>query len=218
VALTDSTIDGNEAELNGGGVMIFGGTLDMTNSSVAANSANGVGGGMFILEGAAVDIAGSTIAQNSSRSGGSIFVVRSRTTISESAIAHNESAFGGGVYNRFGSLELRDVTLSPNTAKANGGALINFYYDRGKVIVSASRFTGNKAAKKVGLGTGIYNTLEGDLTIDDATAIRRSGFARSVSQRHWPAASGEKRNRPVFPPVQHSGPRRSTKPPGRSNA
>src|SRR5690606_3964828 len=69
--ITQSTVSGNTAEVDGGGIYDLNGTLALTNSTVSGNSAPR-GGGLFV-DGSAATINSSTLAANTATSGGGGF-------------------------------------------------------------------------------------------------------------------------------------------------
>lgn len=73
--LDSSTVSGNIAGTNGGGLYINGGLGNVENSSISSNRANNyLGGGVWVYyEGAVVTITHSTIASNFAGTGGGIF-------------------------------------------------------------------------------------------------------------------------------------------------
>jgi hypothetical protein len=93
VILSNSTVSGNFANFEGGGIYnIVGGLLMVTNSTIAGNQADYQGGGIFNDYGAMLTIANSTIAGNAA------------------------SFLGGGIYNDEGGLVMRNTILAGNTA------------------------------------------------------------------------------------------------------
>lgn len=134
--LINSTIDGNEATQDGGGIYITNGVpLTVSNSTVSNNTASGRGGGIR-LDGSSLTLTNSTIHGNSSGSGGGggIFTT-SGATITNSTISGNTAnsitspsgviigGAGGGLCPGGGGAQhfLNNVTITGNTASAGGG-------------------------------------------------------------------------------------------------
>ncbi len=125
VALTNSTISGNNASggTGGGGIQNGGGTLTITNSTISGNTAGGGtgGGGIFNIAGGIVTIINSTISGNTTigagASGGAIFN-GGPLTIINSTIADNEAVVeGGGIFNNFVStVNARNTIIALNSA------------------------------------------------------------------------------------------------------
>ncbi|MBK9928208.1 MAG: hypothetical protein IPP66_23315 [Anaerolineales bacterium] len=63
MTITNSTISGNSASGNGGGIFSFGGTVTMANSILSNNSASGDGGG--ILSYGTLTLTNSLLSNNS---------------------------------------------------------------------------------------------------------------------------------------------------------
>jgi predicted outer membrane repeat protein len=111
--IIDSTVSGNQASTNGGGVLLISGaTANITNSTVSGNQASSFGGGVYAENIATIDIETSTIANNTStQTGGRIFangavgtaVVNVKNSIVSSNTTDNCSAVGGGAITSLGN-------------------------------------------------------------------------------------------------------------------
>jgi|GEM_PF-836405 len=105
--MMSSTVDRNQAGLDGGGVLLFGGgSASIMNSAISRNRAGDDGGGIAFSTGimnlAAMTIINSTISRNSALNN------------------------GGGAFTQFGSgLNLTNTTISQNTASGFGSAVLN---------------------------------------------------------------------------------------------
>ena len=120
---------------NGGGIVISGGsTLNLLHSTVRDSYATGNGGGIYNT-GSNLSISDSTISGNqASNYGGAIFTNTDLTgttaTISNSTIANNTADnVGGGIHNQDGLLQIRNSTITGNTASANQGSGVASYGD-----------------------------------------------------------------------------------------
>jgi len=104
VTVEDSVIRGNRAH-SGGGALVRAGTLELTRTLVADNQAAAIGGGILLLQ--------------DFYQGGSSSEVR----VEQSTLTGNSAPQGGGIYVTGGGLvSASNVTLSGNTADADGGA------------------------------------------------------------------------------------------------
>jgi hypothetical protein len=105
--LTASLIAGNTAVSDGGGLFVFGATLNSMNSSIANNLAGaGTGGGIAM--------------QNSSAGNAS-------ATLINSTVAFNRAnSNGGGITLITGGLNLKNTLIAGNTASANPDLLATF--------------------------------------------------------------------------------------------
>lgn len=74
VTLVQSTVWGNTASVNGGGLSIEG-TVEMVNSTLSGNTASGLGGGLYATSHSEGEISNSTITGNSAAQGGGVYVV-----------------------------------------------------------------------------------------------------------------------------------------------
>ncbi len=146
--VTASTISGNHAADDGGGIRVDSGVLTVTRSTIAGNQANGDGGGIAssnLLN--AISLNGVTVARNVSNAddtvggaGGGLFRLAGAFSVRNSVIVLNNQVSGdaeecSGVFNSLGNnllTELVDCTfggpddlLRPNpkvgSLKANGG-------------------------------------------------------------------------------------------------
>ena len=157
LTVTDSTISGNVALLQGGGVYtgalgmssitnstisdnivpgycgggIFievGGTSVVTNSTIRGNIGAGNGGG--ICHGGPLAVIGSTVSGNRTGGGGGATHTFSSAhlTMAHSTLSGND-AFreGGGIFQAAGSAEVTNSTIAGNTAHASGGGVVGGY-------------------------------------------------------------------------------------------
>lgn len=136
--LNNSTVSGNSADFDGGGVFSVG-TLTVTGSTVSGNSAT-YGGG--IANDGTLTVKSSTISGNSADSvGGGISSTTDsvsgttpnpteETTVTNSTISGNISGIGGGVYNANGLTLIENTTVTGNTSAPDGqGAGVASYGD-----------------------------------------------------------------------------------------
>ena len=157
LTVTDSTIDNNKADLEGGGIFNNGGTLSVTNSTIDNNSSGGGGG---------ISGGGGIFNQGT----GSEFQEGS-VTVSNSTIDNNSAADGGGIFN-YGTLTLTNSTIDNNSApggyatNGNGGGIFN----AGTLTLTNSTIDNNSVVNAVGPGGGgIFNY--GTLTLADSSII-----------------------------------------------
>jgi TIR domain/Trypsin-like peptidase domain len=149
LTLTNSTVSGNSADSDGGG-MYNAGTLKLSHSTVSGNTAlNGVGGGIF-------NKGTLTLSNNS--------IVSENTAVGSSG-----NGLGGGIYN-YGTLTLNNSTISGNTVRSSvvqGGGIDN----DGKLIVTHSIISKNMAisGSNEAYGGGIANFNTGILTVSSST-------------------------------------------------
>ncbi len=146
-----STVSGNTARFNGGGILAgsgygYSGFTYLGYSTISGNSAGGNGGGVWNAYGSGSNLVYSTISGNSAaRNGGGIFN-RGGTFLANSTISGNASGeYGGGINNdSSGNLSLLHGTISKNTAGFAGGGIFNSSY----LTLNNSLISGNVAAKR----------------------------------------------------------------------
>ena len=131
VAISNTTIDGNESGSSGAGIYVSGtdGAFSLTNVTISGNTAGGSGGGIFVGE-----------------------VSNTPIALTNVTISGNSANFhGGGIYvDPDGELDLANVTITNNTADADG--------------------TGG------GAGGGVYIDFE---FVGNPISIRNSGILRA---------------------------------------
>ncbi|MCL2118945.1 MAG: right-handed parallel beta-helix repeat-containing protein, partial [Planctomycetaceae bacterium] len=162
LTVTDCTIFGNTAR-NGGGIHSFNGTLTVTNSTISGNSATDVAGGIFSY--GTLTVTDCTISGNSAYSGGGIWSYGTATVTSSTIAGNWADYFGGGMYSH-DTLTVTDCTISGNSAYDGGGICSD-----STLTVTNSTIAGNVA---LGRGGGIDNWV-------GTTTIRNSILAKNMS-------------------------------------
>ncbi len=140
VAVTYSTIKNNRAFLDGGGVYDRAGTVDIEYSTVSKNFAGRDGAGLHHRDSAAL-VAYSTIASNDTGFfgyGGGIFDRSGTIDIINSTISGNTALTGGGIYNR-STMTVSNTTISKNYADDGGG----IFTVSGELTLKRSMVSGN---------------------------------------------------------------------------
>jgi hypothetical protein len=143
LTLTESTVSGNTAVADGGGILNSFGTLTLQESTVSGNTAGGnigSGGGIANENGGTVTLTESTVSGNTVSRGG-----------------------GGGIANG-GTLTLKESTVSGNTAFGGGGI-----YNSGTLTLQESTVSGNTATGGLGFGGGIFNNPPSTVTLQEST-------------------------------------------------
>jgi hypothetical protein len=173
LTITDSTITGNTAPSNGGGVA-NGGTATITNSTISGNTA-GAGGGLY---GGIATVTDSTVTGNTAQGGGGggIYAQYGTITISDSTISGNmaTNGAGGGIYGDiYGDAIVTDSTISGNTATgasdfgSGGGGLYTYYNSTATIIDST--ISGNTAKNGPGGGVNDSQDFAASAKVTDST-------------------------------------------------
>ncbi|MCA9262989.1 MAG: right-handed parallel beta-helix repeat-containing protein [Planctomycetales bacterium] len=155
VEITNSSISGNTAVSDGGGVRAGGG-LTVTRSRIEGNTAERQGGGLFAWS--HVSIMESQLRENSARDGGGVAATPKLSppadvSIVQSLISGNvASRMGGGVaVETYGDVNVTRSTLAQNFAGVAGGGMSLECY--GDARLENSTISGNSTG---GNGGGLY--------------------------------------------------------------
>lgn len=175
--ISDSFISYNSADHGAGIDNSYGGDVTILRTTISGNTAVFDGGGIRNLD-ATVSILDSDILDNAAPDGGGIanfndlgdLVIRD-STISGNRAEGGSGVFnaGGGVLNRGGFVEINYSTFSGNIARYGGG-LYNEAPLAKLTLVNNSTFSDNEA---VSGGGGIYNYV-GHLVIEFSTVTENS--------------------------------------------
>jgi CSLREA domain-containing protein len=140
----------------GGGAILTGAPLSLTNVTISRNTTTGLGGGVYSDD--ALTISGSTITGNTAIAGGGIATSgKYDVVIENSTISGNTAAHGGGIFAFGVSLSLTQSTISGNTSSQIGGGIHSrTKYD---TTIDNSTIAQNAAANS---GGGIYLAQYGD--------------------------------------------------------
>ncbi|MEM9091956.1 MAG: choice-of-anchor Q domain-containing protein, partial [Cyanobacteria bacterium P01_F01_bin.53] len=128
LTVTNSTVSGNTATDDGGGIWNLGASLTIENSTISDNSSGSNGGGIYsdtfgnTLD-SSVSVSNSTISGNTaSNTGGGIYHnidltdASSTLTIHNSTLTDNSAATGGGINNNDGVATLTSTIVAGNTS------------------------------------------------------------------------------------------------------
>ncbi|NEQ50313.1 MAG: hypothetical protein F6K11_09305, partial [Leptolyngbya sp. SIO3F4] len=156
----NSTLSGNST-IFGGGIANTG-TLAIDNSEISGNTANIDGGGIHNTSGGIVTVSNSVISDNSaSDDGGGIhnFVDSTVTVINSTIVGNSANDNGGGIYSR-GSATVGNSTITGNTAGDDGGGIAVY---TGATTISNSIVSGNTATDA---GNELSSFGSGTVTVD----------------------------------------------------
>jgi len=174
VTLTNSTVTGNLANDEGGGVFFACGVLDVVASKVTGNSAF-LGAGMEI-EDSLVHMINSTVSGNTTGSdgaGGGMRIVNSDATLTGVTVSNNQAGDeGGGIYVENTDLQVTGSTITGNRttelAVPTGGGGI--WMGNSQVSLDSTRVSWNSSAAWGG-GIAYYGheQLQQGLTLTNST-------------------------------------------------
>tara|TARA_R110002111_G_scaffold247140_1_gene309996 strand:+ start:270 stop:17531 length:17262 start_codon:yes stop_codon:yes gene_type:complete len=158
LSLVNTLVDGNAADIDGGGILNgrLGqqGTLNLTKSTVSNNTATD-GGGIFNNDQSLVTLIDSAVTgNNASGDGGGFFNdIQATINLTRSSISNNTAVEnGGGIYNNdLTSLTINDSKVNQNTAQLGAGI---FNEEAAVLTVNRTTLSGNHALLS---GGGIYN-------------------------------------------------------------
>ena len=178
ITLSGSRITGNSAGFGGG--IFNNGSLTVTNSTLSGNSAQTDGGGIFNRGKGTLTLANSTITGDSAQtSGGGIFN-NGTLTLSASTVSNSTAQTGGGGIYNVGTLNLVSSSIITNTAMTGGGG--GLYNDAGgPASLANSTISGNQTH---GAGGGVYNRGNltfTNCTIADNTSLDSTGGGLNLS-------------------------------------
>lgn len=183
VNITNSVIQNNSAENDGGAIYVSGATLTLTNSVVDNNDTqNNDGGGIWAAgAGTNVTINNSDITNNTAPStvsdAGGIFIGAgstlnmNNTNVSGNATNNTGSSFGGGMeVTGNTTVRINNSTFNNNTAEQGGGIYFNPEVGTGSLSISNSTIAFNTArVRGGGILSGSGTTTIRNCTIADNT-------------------------------------------------
>jgi hypothetical protein len=145
-SLGDTTVSGNSADSEAGGIAAAG-AMTVTRSNITDNHAGTDGGGIDQLSGD-LDVESSTIANNTAvyRGGGIMLFGYGDVGVTNSTVSGNSAGTnGGGIANTYGSVHLANGTIANNTAAGHGGG-VYFRYAYYTFDMQSTIIAGNQAA------------------------------------------------------------------------
>ncbi len=135
--LTNVTFSHNSA-LTGGGGLYNAGTATLTGVTFSGNSADGGGGGLY--NAGTATLTGVTFSHNSANFGGGLYNAAT-ATLTGVTFSHNSAGTGGGLYND-GTAKVSFSTFSQNSVNYYGGGI---FILSGTVQVKGVILSGNSA-------------------------------------------------------------------------
>ncbi len=198
LGLNAVTVSSNTSAHSGGGVYNHGGgTLAINDSTITANLANIAGGGLY--GGGVLTLSNSTIAGNSAIFGGGVYAGFNGATMTNSTISGNSASNqGGGINADIGTLEIDGCTITDNTA-GSAGKGSGFHQNAGTVstqntIIGANRENTTRPDVVVTGGTltsAGYNLVgnRGAVTVFNSPGDQSGNGASPLNPRLAPLAN-----------------------------
>jgi hypothetical protein len=181
LTVSGSTLTGNSAIVQGGGIFNYGGGLTVSGSTLSDNSATsstyGYGGGIVNIYGT-VTVTGSALSGNSATHGGGGIANEVGTlTVIGSTLSGNSANAGGGIFNLSGTVTVSNFsTISGNSAGYGGGGIFN---ESGPLNITDSTICGNAAAYGADLADAFGGTVT--LTNSDVCVINQTITTTTVT-------------------------------------
>ena len=170
VKLKNSTITGNHAQEDGGGIFASNHNnvrIELEKSKVDKNYSRSDGGGIDV-DGEEIVIKGdgkSSVSSNKTNGrGGGIYLWNDEVTVSGLSIFGNSAAEGGGVYTLETEIGLQDLNITGNSATTGGG----IYVANEKTSITDCNITGNRS----GYGVFVKRDIKDGFTLGGSTVIK----------------------------------------------
>jgi hypothetical protein len=120
-ALSGLTISGGNAD-KGGGLLNSGGTLTLTNCTISGDAATVQGGGIATRFGGTTTLYDCLVSSDTAPAGGGVFNSQSTLSlVNATLIGNSATTQGGALYNSGGATTLTNCTVSANSATTGGG-------------------------------------------------------------------------------------------------
>jgi CSLREA domain-containing protein len=161
--VTDSTISGNTATKDGGGIDSYWCGIQLTSTTVVSNTAKDADGGGIYEDFGALTATGGNISSNTA------------------GVATATAGSGGGIYNVYGLNTFTDVAVNNDTAESNGsgdsvGGGDEEYFSQ--LTATGGSFTGDTALG-AGCGGGLELEYGAQVTLHGVTVTHDSTQATS---------------------------------------
>jgi hypothetical protein len=139
-SLSYVTIQGNTASDGGGMSRSGGGTTDIINSTIASNSAASEGGGLYAHSAGVVNLTGTTLTGNT-------------------AASLDDHSGGGGIFSYATQVVMTNCTLSGNSARSDGAAVLIYEAPASATIASSTIARNTPDSDATGGGDASVYTL-----------------------------------------------------------
>lgn len=158
LSMKNTTLQENEAEINGGAIFNYMGRLTIMESTIIGNTARD-GGAINSQFADELIITKSTIAENVVKhDGGAITNYKGQLTITESTFTGNTAKHYGGAIDNIGRSTITESTFTGNTAKSGGGVIYN---NEGSFKVNDCEFSNNNCSESIINNNDYFETING---------------------------------------------------------
>ena len=174
LTLTECTVSGETASVNGGGVAnVNGGTATLTDCTFSGDVASVNGGGLYNLSGTTA-LYNVGVSGNFAENGGGVSTFSGTTALSDCIVSGNSaSSKGGGTDNDSGTTTLLGCIVDDNFA-ASGGGVDTYHF--ATTTLSNCTVSGNSATSGGGLDTGNSTTTVYNSAVSDNAAANGGGL------------------------------------------
>jgi hypothetical protein len=178
-SISDNTINGNSATIQGGGIDISGSVAEIKNNTVKSNTAGGNGGGgLYVNAGAGgsyVLISGNQVSTNTTTNGGGGMLVLGNVDVTGNTITENTAYSGGGIIATAAGTISENV-ISGNSARSGGG--IRTVNPSGGLMIQRNRVLDNQATNGNGGGMELWGGWYLDVTLDGNQVISNTATGK----------------------------------------
>jgi hypothetical protein len=157
LTLQASSVDGNRAGADGGGVVVGKGDVTLSDvSSISYNEApDGIGGGLIVLSGSVLVSGGSHVDGNAAKDDGGILAGRGNVTVLGGSTVNDNSSTGDDI----------------SAGDGGGGGILLVV---GNITISGSQVSNNHT---VGMYSGGIVSVLGNVTVTDGTQVNGNSNA-----------------------------------------
>ncbi len=172
INLTNSTINSNTADTNGGGIYIEESEVNINDTTFSLNKATGIvddrstglGGGIYVCDTGRLTYNGGEVSNCSSVYGGGLYLdPYEESVIKEVCITNNTATYGAGIYTEK-NIKMDGCEVNSNKAVYTGGGL---HVESGVAKLDAIYMSSNETETNDNCyGGGIYINSTVDITIN----------------------------------------------------
>ena len=162
--VANNVVFNDNSSKNGGGISVFGGSVELTDCTFTNNYAKEKGGGLFIDENSTADLTGCTFESNGAYDGGGICSYGT-LNVKDCIVKHNSVSGGGaGIWSN-GNAVISGTTVDQNTNAYNGGGVTNHH----NMTIRDCTISANSASR---WGGGIYLDADSNTVLEGKNVIR----------------------------------------------